>query len=194
MINKAFDNDIVGGDTLRVFKKVKKLLKRNANARNKILTLDQFGKLMQKLPHHTRTILATAFYTGMRKGEILSLTWDKVDLKTRSIQLETQDTKDREPRRIPICDELYRVLKDIPRAIHDRHVFLYKGRPIKDVRTALERACMDAGITCGREDKDGFVFHDLRHTFNTYMRKAVVPRVRNYGNHWPFHAGDVRPL
>jgi len=35
VINKAFDNDLVGGDTLKVFKKVKKLLKRNSNARKK---------------------------------------------------------------------------------------------------------------------------------------------------------------
>ena len=38
MINKAFDNDLVSGDTLKAFKKVKKLLKRNSNARKKIIT------------------------------------------------------------------------------------------------------------------------------------------------------------
>jgi len=32
-----------------------------------------------------------------------------------------------------------------------------------------------AGIPYGRFTKDGFVFHDLRHTFNTYMRKSGVP-------------------
>lgn len=33
---------------------------------------------------------------------------------------------------------------------------------------------MKAGIPYGRKVKDGFVFHDLRHTFNTNMRKAGV--------------------
>ena len=47
-------------------------------------------------------------------------------------------------------------------------------RPIKDVRTTLTNAWKKAEIPYGRCVKDGFVFHDLRHTFNTYMRKAGV--------------------
>jgi integrase len=175
MINKAFDNDMVGGETLRTFKRVKKLLKANANARDKILPLDQFERLMGELPLHTKQILATGFYTGMRRGEILSLTWDRVDLKNRVIRLEASDTKDREPRNVPIMDPLYEILKDIPRAIHHDYVFTFRGQPVRDVRTAVKRACKEAGIPYGRNTKDGFVFHDLRHTFNTYMRKAGVP-------------------
>jgi integrase len=175
MINKAFDNDLVSGDTLRAFKKVKKMLKRNSNARDKILSLNQFNALIKHLPSHTKAILATAFYTGMRRGEILPLTWGKVDLRNRTIRLEATDTKDKEARTIPICDELYTILLKLPRSIHDNHVFLYKGEPIRDIRTALKNACDKAGIGYGRFVKDGFVFHDLRHTFNTYMRKAGVP-------------------
>ena len=80
-INKAFDNDILSIEPVGTFKKVKRLLKRNANARNRILSLDEFKLLMSKLPKHTKAILATGFLTGMRKGEILSLTWDRVDRK-----------------------------------------------------------------------------------------------------------------
>ena len=35
-------------------------------------------------------------------------------------------------------------------------------------------ACREAGIIYGQKLKDGFIFHDLRHSFNTYMRKAGV--------------------
>jgi len=175
MVNKAFDNDLISGDTLRVFKKVKKLLKRNGNARKVVISTDKFEDVLKKAPQHTRAILATAFYTGMRRGEILNLTWDKVDLKNRVIRLESKDTKDKEPRRIPICNALYAILNAIPRAIHDNHVFLYRGKPIRDLRQAMRRALKDAGIQYGRANKDGLVFHDLRHTFNTNMRKAEVP-------------------
>lgn len=51
----------------------------------------------------------------------------------------------------------------------------YKGKPIKDLRAALQRACQKVGIPYGRFVKDGFVFHDLSHTFNTYIRKAGAP-------------------
>ncbi len=115
----------------------------------------------------------------MRRGEILCLTWNKVDLKGRVIQLEAEDTKDNEPRDIPICDELYEILRAHPtrlqEAIGDNYVFQYKGKPVKDIRTALRTACHKAGIPYGRFIKDGFVFHDLRHSFNTYMRKSGVP-------------------
>lgn len=175
MINKAFDNDMISADTLKSFKVVKKLLKRNANARDRILTPQEYRNLFDNASPHLKGILATGYYTGMREGEILGLTRHKLELKKRVIQLEAIDTKDSEPRVIPILDELYEILKDIPQAIHDPHVFLYKGKPIKDLRTALRKACKKAGILYGRFLKGGFVFHDLRHTFNTNMRKAGVP-------------------
>ncbi len=70
---------------------------------------------------------------------------------------------------------LYNILKDIPKAIHDKHVFLFDGKPINDFRTALRTACRVAGIPYGRETKDGFVFHDTRHCLYTNMRKSGVP-------------------
>jgi integrase len=83
--------------------------------------------------------------------------------------------KDREKRTIPICDALYDILASIPKAIHDDHIFLFKGKPIKDIRTAFKRACRDTNIPYGRGTKDGLVFHDTRHCFNTNMRKSGVP-------------------
>lgn len=110
----------------------------------------------------------------MRRAEVLTLTWDRVSLEKRVIRLEAKDTKDKEPRTIPILPELYKVLKAIPRVLHDPHVFLYKGKPVASIKTGLIKACKDAGICYGRFKKDGFVLHDLRHTFNTYMRKSGV--------------------
>ncbi|MEE9913203.1 MAG: site-specific integrase [Deltaproteobacteria bacterium] len=175
MINKAFDNDIVGGDTIKVFKRVKKLLKGNSNARDRVLSTDEFKKLIDALPLHTKAIVATGYYGGMRKGEVLNLTWNHIDMKNRVISLNASETKDREARKIPICDALYSILESIPKAIHDNHVFLFKGKPIKDFRTALRMACRKSGIPYGRETKDGFVFHDTRHCFNTNMRRSGVP-------------------
>jgi len=174
VIKMGFDNDLVGGNTLKVFKKVKRLLKRNSNARDKIVTPEQFQALLNAAPSHLLAILATGFYTGMRRREILSLTWSKVDLKNRVIRLEAEDAKDRRARIIPICNELYNILETIPKALHDEYVFLYKGKPIRDIRTGLKKACKDAGISYGRTQRDGFVFQDLRRCFNAYMRKAGV--------------------
>ena len=151
------------------------MLKRNSNARNRILSSNEYESLFTNAPTHLKGIIATGYYMGMREGEILNLTRNKVDLKERLIKLEAADTKDKEPRVIPICNKLYEILSAIPRAIHDPHVFLYKGQPIKSINRSLRTTCKEAGIIWGRFVKNGFVFHDLRHTFNTNMRKAGVP-------------------
>ncbi len=176
MIKKAFDNGLVGSETIRAFNKVKKLLKRNANTRDRVLSKAEIDALISLLPPHTRAILFIAIHAGMRKNEILSLTWDKVDLKGRMIRLEASDTKDREPRKIPISDELHGLLNSIPKAIHDKHVILYNGKPVRDIRAALKTACKKAGIEYGRFKRGGFILHDARHTFNTNMRRAGVDR------------------
>jgi integrase len=179
MINMAFDNDLVSGKTLKTFKRVKKTLKKGSDVRRRILSVDEFESLMKHAEGHTKNIIATAYYSGMRKGEILNLTRDKVDLKKRLIRLEPGDTKDREARDVPICDELFEILRSmlnrVQKATSDNHVFQYNGKPIVyNFTRSLERACKAAGIAYGRFVKNGFIFHDLRRTFNTNMRKAGV--------------------
>ena len=179
MINKACDNKIVGFETRETFRIVKKTLKRGSDVRDRILSLDEFKAFMKNSEGHTRAIVATGYYTGMRKGEILKLTWDKVDLGNRMIRLEAPDTKDKEARNIPICDELYNILVSLPNRIQESsdnsHVFQYKGKPVDNIRGGIKQACKLSGIKYGRFVKGGFIFHDLRHTFNTNMRKAGVP-------------------
>ena len=56
------------------------------------------------------------------------------------------------------------------------YVFKYAGKPIKDVRDGLERACAKCNIKYGRFERDGLIFHDLRRTFATDARKAKIAR------------------
>jgi integrase len=67
---------------------------------------------------------------------------------------------------------LHEGLDHIPRAIHDNHVFLYEGHRMKQIKRPLKRACEKVGIVYGRFEKNGFTEHELRHTFNTNMRKT----------------------
>jgi len=182
MIYKAFDNDLVGGDLLKVFRKAKKLLKRESNRRDKVLSYpDEYERLIAALPYHTKPIVEMAFWTGMRRGEIVSLTWDKVDLEKRMIRLGAKDTKEGRAKRVPISHTLQAVLMYLPTRLRgsdtDNHVFQYRGEPIKgDIRKSLENACMEANIPYGRFEQGGFIFHDLRHTFTTIARRAGIPR------------------
>jgi integrase len=182
MVTRAFDNDMIGGEPLKAFRRTPRLLKRNSNARDRVLSPEEYQRLYEAAHAHLKPIIGAAYYTGMRRGEILGLTWDKVDLRAGIIHLRPEDTKDREARDIPICDELKEILTRVPRALHIQSVFLFTQkmrdgsvtqRPVKDIQRGMKDACKDAGITWGKT-RDGFIFHDLRHTFVTNMRKAGV--------------------
>ena len=175
VVNRAFDNDKVSMATAQTFKRVKKLLKHRSNERDRVLTPEEFERLLNHAPRLTKDILVMGYHTGMRESEILGLTWDKVDMPGRVIRLEATDCKDREKRLVPIGDELYKTLKSIPRMLHDPHIFLYKGQPVSDIRTGLKKACSGAGIAYGRFVKGGFVFMTCA-TRSTPMRGKPVFR------------------
>ena len=180
MVNMGFYHDKVSGKTLKVFNRVKNTMKKGSDVRKRILSPAEFESLMKHAETHLKNLLSAGYYTGMRKGEILKLIWEKVDLNRRLISLEAEDTKDREARDIPICPELYEILCSMPNRVQaagtDNHVFQYKGKQISfNFVRSLKSACKEAGIKYGRFEKGGFIFHDLRHTFNTNMRKAGVP-------------------
>jgi hypothetical protein len=88
VVNKTFDDDLVGGDTLKKFKKAKKYLtgkRRNSNAMERVLTPAEFLNLVGHAPTHLKPILWTGHSTGMREGEILNLPWKRLSLKERVI-------------------------------------------------------------------------------------------------------------
>jgi len=51
------------------------------NRRDRTLTLGEFELLVGELPEHIIPIVYLAYYTGMRRGEILNLTWEKVNMR-----------------------------------------------------------------------------------------------------------------
>lgn len=57
---------------------------------------------------YLRTIVVIALHTGMRKGEILGLEWERVDLSSARITL--YKTKSGKPRGIPINRAVYEIL------------------------------------------------------------------------------------
>ena len=89
-------------------------MEKGENERNRVLTDEEFERLLKHSPDHLRNVLVCAWETGMRRGEIFGLTWGQVDLKARRISLTADQTKTRKPRRVPITDSLLDVLQSIP--------------------------------------------------------------------------------
>src|SRR5271167_3271050 len=71
----------------------------------------EFQRLRQELPEYLRPVATMGYYTGMRRGEILKIRWDSVDLEGGEIRLSAGETKNEEPRTIPLLNELREMLK-----------------------------------------------------------------------------------
>jgi integrase len=147
------------------------------NERDRVLAEEEFSRLYDQAASHLKPILLCAWETGMRRGEILSLTWHRVNLRENLISLESQDTKTKRRRQVPISQKLQDTLLSLRQAqgkvadIH-QHVFLgTTGNPVKNIREAFDNAVDRAGL------KDVH-FHDLRRSFAT--RKVAEGWDRDY--------------
>jgi len=119
------------------------------------LTGDEEAKLLEAAKPHLRALIAFAVDTGGRRSEVFKLDWRNVDLARGAVTFTK--TKNGEDRSVRLTNRAKQVLMDLgPQK--SGPVFTYRGKPIKDVKTAFEKA----RNTVGLED---FRFHDLRHTF-----------------------------
>jgi integrase len=168
MFSKAEEWDMVEEDVLKRVRKVR-LLEEN-NQRLRYLSLEESQALLKACSSELRPIVTTALSTGMRKSEILGLTWDQVDLKHGFTLLDR--TKNGSRREIPINRTLRATLQGLPRRLGVPWVFseARTGKPPRDVGKAFSAALRRSGI-------DDFRFHDLRHTFASHLVMAGVDLV-----------------
>gem|GEM_PF-1892508 len=102
------------------------------------------------------SIVTVALETGLRKGELLGLTWDRVDLSRGVLRLEV--TKSGRRREVPMRQVVYGALAAIPEK--EREGLVWRSGSI---RTAFERA-----VTAAKLDAP-FHFHDCRHHFASWF-------------------------
>ena len=144
--------------------------------RKGFLTDQQYGALREALPEEIRPLFITGYVTGIRKGELLRITWPQVDFESRLITLEYGETKNQEPRTVPITKgDMFDALT-AEKTKRDQlwptspWVFSRAGLIIKDFRGAWDEACRATGVP-------DLQFHDLRRTAVRNMRRAGVPQV-----------------
>ena len=137
------------------------------NQKERILDLDEERRLLTACDTYLRNIVITALYTGMRKGEILTLKWENVDLEKGLITIDQTNSTSKKMRRIPINSVVRKLLLEqkLKRA-GSKHVFLSsKGTPYKR-HDSLKRAY---SLALKKAEIEGLRFHDLRHTAATRM-------------------------
>ena len=135
-------------------------------ARSRVLTDEEVAKLLQALEpqgrrsNWTKPAVHLALTTAMRRGELLSLRWENIDLHGRTAFLP--DTKNGESRTVPLSTVAMQVLGNLPRHISGFVI------PVKffSLDAAFKRARKRAGL-------DDVRFHDLRRTAITRMAEKL---------------------
>ncbi len=179
MINKAFDNDMVDGRTVKAFRGIEKKLKKAANARTRTLIVADFLRLRDNAAPHLKPILTMAYNTGMRSGELRTLQWFRIDKKTGFIRLPADLTKEGKAKAIPINHHVRQALQGVNPAIHRGYVFTYGGEPIRErggLKGPFGTACKNSEIPYGRDTAGGLIFHDIRRSVKTNMLKAGLSK------------------
>lgn len=136
----------------RMFKKPK--------GRTRFLKREETDRILAELPAHLRPIAQFALATGCRRGEILAMEWQRVDLDRRVAWLDPGTTKNGEGRGMPLNNDAVLALRAV-QGQDPRWCFVYEGKRMREVGEAWNRAVRRAGIA-------DFRFHDLRHTWASW--------------------------
>jgi integrase len=156
--------------------KIPKLVKAHANARQGFVERAEFEKVVRELPGQVlKDVAIWGYGTGMRRGEILALTWDGYDGETKTMRLAAASAKSGRARMIPL-EGLPGLAEVIKRRLADRRpgcplVFHRAGKPVGDFYTTWMRAVDRAKVR-------GFSFHDLRRSsIRNFVRAGVPERI-----------------
>lgn len=124
----------------------------------------EFELLYRHSPAWLKLMIVVAKETGLRKDNIIHLTWQMLDEKEKLLNIPY--TKNGDPIAIPLTDAAFDVFMELKREkkkvvfLDCPFIFHNKGRQYNhgQVSMAFRRACARAGV-------ENFRFHDLRHDY-----------------------------
>jgi len=149
-------------------------LEKEPQGRLRWLTQEEITRLLEACVKSKNKELGAAVIialnTGLRRGELIGLTWERVDLSRGVLRLEL--TKSGRRREVPMNDDSYRALVSLgPKA---------SGRVFKTryIQTAYNNAVAAAKL-------DDVNFHTLRHTFASWsvMRGVTLKELQELLGH-----------
>jgi len=153
-------------------------LSQKSGERQVYISFGDVGSIAQACPTWFQRLIWASFYSGMRRGEILSLNRRQVDLSKRILTLTPSETKESHWKRIPVHRDFVPILEEamrVPYLASDRVFLLQDKKGIRPIgveatKNPWDRACQSLGL-----EKPWPRFHDLRHTWRSNARRSGVP-------------------
>ncbi len=157
------------------------------NARKGFIEAEGYRAILAELTASIRPFFICAYHVGTRKGELLKITWDAVDLDEGLITIDASIAKNNTSRYLPINGDMEKALRE-QKQLRDREfphttsVFFWHredvkighggsrsapGAPVRDFRASWNSAVERAGYP-------GLLVHDMRRSATRNMRKAGI--------------------
>lgn len=173
ILNKAVENDLITKNVAMGIKLPKH------KAQEKQVIPPEIIKKISNLNTDDSFMFEFLIYTGLRRGELVPLTIDDIDLKNRTIRInkavhfehnqpELKGTKTNENRNIPIFDVIYDKLSALV-SKRENYLFLSSTGTMmseQSTRRKLEKVTKLVNYN--------FTYHQCRHTFVTLMYNAEI--------------------
>lgn len=110
--------------------------------------------------------------SGQRRAEVAEMCWSEIDLEKRLWTLPSLRAKNGRQHTVPITDEMFDVLRRVPRFLGADYVFTTTGKsPVSGFGRLKDR--LDKALPEGTEP---WIIHDLRRTMSTNMAMLGVPQ------------------
>lgn len=125
----------------------------------------------RRFADHLHPLVLVSLNTGVRRGELFRLRWADLGADFAELNLRGETTKSKEPRSIPANAETRAALADWQAQTHRTTGLVFPGadgKPMTTLKTAWGALLRAAEI-------DAFRWHDLRHTFASWLVMRGVP-------------------
>jgi len=118
---------------------------------------------------YVEPIILIAMQTGLRRGELLSLTWDDVFFPNSYLVVKSSEAKSKKMRIVPLNDTALAALRDWRQQNPFCHYVFISGedKPLTDIKKPWLKLVESAKL-------NNFNFHDLRHHFASKLVMAGV--------------------
>lgn len=151
------------------------------NKRVRWLEKDEAKRLIDECPEPLKSVVKFALATGLRRSNIINLEWQQIDMQRRVAWVNPEDSKSNRAIGVALNDTACKVLRD-QIGNHHKFVFVHTKagrRPDGSITPAVRKMRVDDGrawkSACNRAGIEDFRFHDLRHTWASWLIQSGVP-------------------
>ncbi|WP_068446084.1 tyrosine-type recombinase/integrase [Providencia heimbachae] len=138
-------------------------------------------RLIRECPEPLKSVVTFAIATGLRRSNIINLEWGQIDMQRKVAWINPEDSKSGQAIGVALNDTSCQVLK-AQIGNHHKWVFVHtdpKKRPDGTLTPSVRKMRVDSNTAwrtaLKRAGIENFRFHDLRHTWASWLIQSGVP-------------------